>query len=537
MFHKYKWAAALLGVLLTAAPIYWLTSWLEKQGEAEATITARWSVAAMDVAIGDAAATIREIAARRTATCDAPYVNELRQRVFRSHYLKEIAIVDAKGQTVCTDLGNTFSVRDVLVSSATPQPGLMLDAVRTDTDEQFLRVRLVGSRGQPSIAALLRADAMLPRLTSDGERFSGYVRIALVDGTVIAAIGDENEKAVLREEGVVSVVQSESYGPSVTVAMRRNGVIANYNDLRRIGMVLTGLIAIVILAGALIVPWRQTQTITSEIERAVLAGEFIPYYQPIFDIRTGKLLGAEVLVRWRKPDGKLVSPGEFIPLVESSSIIIDITRSLMRKVCSDIGTTIEARPDLYISFNVAPRHLKDSAILNDVGAIFEGSRIRLSQVVLEITERHELENLTAARRAIAALQALGCRTALDDVGTGDSGFSYILKLGVDIIKIDRLFVEAIKTDPQAQAIVATFVDLARNLRMKIIAEGIEKAEQIEYLRQMGIVAAQGFFFAPPLPAHLFIQLTETLVTRSSKEEDVAAPVKGYVAAIDQIAAA
>jgi sensor c-di-GMP phosphodiesterase-like protein len=303
-------------------------------------------------------------------------------------------------------------------------------------------------------------------------------------------------------------------------------------------MVLTGLVAITILGCALIVPYRQKHSLSSEIETALLGGEFVPFYQPIFDITSGKLLGAEVLVRWRKPTGELVSPGAFIPLVENSGLIIDITRSLMRQVCADIGQTLESRPDLYISFNVAPRHIKDSVILNDVGSIFEGSRIRLSQVVLEITERHELENLSAARRAIAALQALGCRVALDDVGTGHSGFSYILKLGIDIIKIDRLFVEAIKTDAQAQAIISTFVDLARNLRMKIIAEGVEQPEQITYLRNMGIVAAQGYCFAPPLPAPVFVQLVETVVARAANEgAEPAAPVKGYVAAIDKIAAA
>jgi EAL domain-containing protein (putative c-di-GMP-specific phosphodiesterase class I) len=149
-------------------------------------------------------------------------------------------------------------------------------------------------------------------------------------------------------------------------------------------------------------------------------------------------------------------------------------------------------------------------VLNDVGSIFEGSSIRLSQVVLELTERHELHNLAAARRVIAALQALGCRIAIDDVGTGHSGLSYILKLGVDIIKIDKLFVDAIKTERHSQAIVATLVDLARNLRMQIVAEGVENFEQVIYLREHGISAAQGFVFAPPLPASAFLQLVEAI---------------------------
>jgi len=174
-------------------------------------------------------------------------------------------------------------------------------------------------------------------------------------------------------------------------------------------------------------------------------------------------------------------------------------------------------------------------VLNDVGAIFEGSPIRLSQVVLEVTERYELENLNATRRVIAGLQAIGCRIALDDVGTGHSGLSYILKLGVDIIKIDRLFVEAIKTDPHTQAIVGTLVDLARNLRMKIIAEGVEHFEQVVYLREHGISAAQGYRFAPPLPGSVFTQLVQAIDKRADSVAE--GPSKTYVNAVAHIKAA
>lgn len=229
---------------------------------------------------------------------------------------------------------------------------------------------------------------------------------------------------------------------------------------------------------------------------------------------SGKILGAEVLVRWKKPDGTIIAPGAFIPLVESTGLVLDLTRSLMRQVCDELGPTMQARPEMYVGFNIAPRHLKDSVLLNDVGTIFENSPIRLSQVVLEVTERYELENLSAARRVIAALQALGCRIALDDVGTGHSGLSYILKLGVDIIKIDKIFVDAIKTDPHTQTIVKTLVDLASNLNLKIIAEGVEQFEQVIHLRNIGITAAQGYCFAPPLPASLFMQLVQATGKRS-----------------------
>jgi sensor c-di-GMP phosphodiesterase-like protein len=115
--------------------------------------------------------------------------------------------------------------------------------------------------------------------------------------------------------------------------------------------------------------------------------------------------------------------------------------------------------------------------------------------------------------------------ALDDVGTGHNGLSYILKLGVDIIKIDRLFVEALKTEIQAQAIVETLVTLARNLRMQIVAEGVERTDQVEYLREHGITAAQGYLFAPPLPAAAFAKLTEAINPLAPHADDSAHAAK------------
>ena len=142
--------------------------------------------------------------------------------------------------------------------------------------------------------------------------------------------------------------------------------------------------------------------------------------------------------------------------------------------------------------------------------IFAGTPIKLSQVVLEVTERDPIENFAATRQTIAALQGLGVRIAIDDVGTGHSGLSYMLKLGVDIIKIDKIFVDAIGTDRNSNTIVETLVDLAHNMRMDVVAEGVETFEQVMYLRDLGVRSAQGYVFAPPLPGSAFLQLVEAI---------------------------
>ena len=199
-------------------------------------------------------------------------------------------------------------------------------------------------------------------------------------------------------------------------------------------------------------------------------------------------------------------------------MIIDLTRALMRRVCKEAGAEFARRPHLKVAFNLTARHFGNEDIVEDVRRIFNKSQIRLSQVVLEVTERQPLENLTETRRVIAALQGLGVRVAIDDVGTGHSGLSYMLKLGVDIIKIDKMFIDAIGTDRNSNTIIETLIDLAQNMRMEIIAEGVESFEQVVHLRELGVRAAQGYVFAPPLPGSAFLQLVEAIDPLKSDAE-------------------
>ena len=509
----------MLGIVIAAAPVYWFTFWLEQQGQSEVTVTANSAVAFVDLTIDRVVAGLNQLAAAGIDLCTPATVDSLRQALFTAGPVKELSLVSARGETMCTDNGSMFASRDVLASAATSNRDVMLDVVRlAGSENRLLRIRLVSRQRKPALAALLPVELLLPRIGPDGNPLQGNVRLTLADGTLIGTLGGRNEAAP-QNNYISGRTHSERYGPVAMLTMQRRGTIAGYEDLRRIGIVVSGLFALTILIGALFIPRRQRHNPIAEIEAALVADEFIPYYQPIIDIKTGKLLGAEVLVRWRKSDGSVVTPGAFIPLVETSGFILDLTRSLMRQVREEVGTIVGARSGMYITFNIAPRHFAESMILNDVGAIFEGSSISLSQIVLEITERFEFENLAATRRAIAALQGLGCRIALDDVGTGHNGLSYILKLGVDIIKIDRLFVEAIKTEHQAQAIVETLVTLARNLRMQIVAEGVERTDQVDYLREHGISAAQGHLFAPPLPGSAFSKLVEAITPLPSDAED------------------
>jgi sensor c-di-GMP phosphodiesterase-like protein len=197
----------------------------------------------------------------------------------------------------------------------------------------------------------------------------------------------------------------------------------------------------------------------------------------------------------------------------------------MRRVGKEMGAALGARPHLKISFNMTARHFADEEIVDDVRRIFKKTPVRLSQLVLEVTERQPLENLTETRRVIAALQGIGIKIAIDDVGTGHSGLSYMLKLGVDIIKIDKMFIDSVGSDRNSNTILETLIDLALNMRMDVVAEGVETFEQVVQLRELGIRAAQGYVFAPPLPSAAFLQLVEAIdpIKSGNRSADVTPP--------------
>ncbi|HAT85017.1 MAG TPA: hypothetical protein DCS30_03030, partial [Rhizobiales bacterium] len=240
------------------------------------------------------------------------------------------------------------------------------------------------------------------------------------------------------------------------------------------------------------------------IETGIKKREFIPYYQPVIDIQTGRLAGCEVLVRWRKPDGTVLSPGVFIDTAEATGLAMPMTTLLMEQVEADLSEAYGKHSELKAGINLFNRHFDDLSVVGDIERIFGNSGIRFSQLMFEVTERQPLENLDRARAIIARIQKLGSKVALDDAGTGHGGFAYLQKLGMDVIKIDKLFVDAIEPGVETVPIVDSLTQMAQGMDMTVVAEGVENEEQLTYLRKIGVHQAQGYLFAPALPGKAFL---------------------------------
>jgi sensor c-di-GMP phosphodiesterase-like protein len=529
-FTRQHIAAIAVGVLVAGTPLiafnFWLSGVIDRQGQAEAEAGARRMVALAESRVGEATRALDELAAQGAIACEPGNTKAMQWTVFVTAAIKEVAVVAPDGQTLCTHFNNPL-IGVVGASSAAavtldPGPrrvlssgpldadsGYLLDVVRLADDRQMVRLRHRAGEGPNSIAALMSTSLFLPQATPNSDGLYSYARIETRGGDMI---GEAGERPADISDTFAATSRSGRYGFGVEILTPRGRTVAGNVDLKWLGLFVTAIVVIILVVFGMMVPKGLPDNPVAELERALKAGEFVPYYQPIVDIQSGKLRGAEVLVRWRKADGSIVLPGSFIPLAESSGLIRKMTFDLMRRVCVEAGKAIGQRPALKISFNFAGMLFSDETIVKDVRNTFAGSAIKLSQVVLEVTERDPIENFTLTRQVIAALQGLGVRIAIDDVGTGHSGLSYMLKLGVDIIKIDKMFVDAIGTDRNSATIVETLVDLAHNMRMDVVAEGVENFEQVMHLRNLGVRSAQGYVFAPPLPGSSFLQLIEAMDT-------------------------
>jgi sensor c-di-GMP phosphodiesterase-like protein len=530
-----------IGVVLAGPPVAALNLWLgglvKRQALEELDLSSRRHLTLAEFRVARTIAALDELAARNIDSCRASHVDTLRQTTFQTVPIKELSIVSADGRTLCTDVGNQPEQRKVLASEpVAPGSQVLLEIVRTGArPEQWIRIRRPGTGGANGIAALLPATLFVPQVSARGNAPSFHAQMMTSSGALIAEVG-RSSQADVHDDVTVVKLSSDQYALKSVIASAPAALTPNQSDLRAIGTVASGFLAIFILVLAALLPRRQPDYPIADIERALREGEFVPYFQPIVDIRSGRLRGAEVLIRWCKPDGSIVLPANFIPLAESSGLIIELTRYLMRRVLQEAGSALGMRPHLKLAFNLTARHFSDEEIVGDVRKIFKKSPLRMSQLVLELTERQPIENLIETRRVIAALQGLGVKIAIDDVGTGHSGLSYMLKLGVDMIKIDKMFIDSIGADRDTNTIIGTLIDLAQNMRMDVIAEGVESFEQVVHLRELGVRAAQGFVFAPPLPCSSFLQLVEAIDPIKAAKREPESPAEA-IAALARIDAA
>jgi len=245
----------------------------------------------------------------------------------------------------------------------------------------------------------------------------------------------------------------------------------------------------------------------SNLRRALAQEEFTLFYQPLVSLQSGLVIGVEALIRWQHPDLGMIMPDRFIQIAEETGLINQIGDWVLCEACRQAQRWVQAGlPPLIMAVNVAPVQFRQAGFVEVVAGALAASGLEASRLELEVTERTVMHDADINLGTLSALHRMGVELSLDDFGTGYSSLAYLKRFPVGKLKIDRSFINDLETDADDQAIASTIVSMGRNLRLTVLAEGVETIEQLALLRKMGCDMAQGYHFSRPLPAEQIADL-------------------------------
>ncbi|HEY2453059.1 MAG TPA: EAL domain-containing protein [Scandinavium sp.] len=240
------------------------------------------------------------------------------------------------------------------------------------------------------------------------------------------------------------------------------------------------------------------------LQRALNKQQLRLHYQPIIDIKNNQCVGAEALLRWPGFDGPVMSPAEFIPLAEKEGLIEQVTDYVVESVFADLGDFLKNNSQLYVSINLSASDFHSSRLIAMISDKAQQYQVRAQQIKIEVTERGFID-VPKTTPVIQAFRQAGYEVAIDDFGTGYSNLHNLYSLNVDILKIDKSFVDTLTTNSTSHLIAEHIIEMAQSLRLKTIAEGVETAEQVSWLLKRGVQFCQGWHFAKAMPPHEFVQ--------------------------------
>lgn len=238
--------------------------------------------------------------------------------------------------------------------------------------------------------------------------------------------------------------------------------------------------------------------LAAELRHALRDKQFLLFYQPQIDIRDNRVVGLEALLRWRKPNGRLVSPAEFIPILEDTGLIVEVGVWVLEEACRQLARwREEGLSDLRVAVNLSAKQFETNGLVDAVKGALERSGIEPDGLELEITESLLMQDTSHTNQTLEALKALGVRIAVDDFGTGYSSLAYLERFRVDVLKIDRSFINAINVRGRRGSVAGAIVGLAHRLGLEVVAEGVENEDQLAHLQSNDCDVVQGFYFGKP----------------------------------------
>ncbi|MEN3290534.1 MAG: hypothetical protein V7634_4834 [Bradyrhizobium sp.] len=459
-----------------------------------------------EFAVDFAAASLDQLANQGLANCESASLQAIRLHVYQRSAVKDVRVVNADGSVICSAYSETLEFDKGWIARTDMQAS-------DDSKLMVFRVEQFGGDAlgvlkdiaqDKALVAILGVNDNLFDIMPAELRAHSSVGLALTKGEKLGEFAPDG--ATPPREPIDFALSSARYPLRATIQVDRAALSTWNSETYWPAMAVS--LGLGILFGSLLARSRRTEGPVADLDRALARGEFVPYFQPVFDLRSGQIKGCEILARWLREDGSIVPPMSFIPLAESSGRIERMTWQILQRALAGLQPLLKLDREFKLSFNVVPRHLLSAGFVETLRRHVLAAKVSARQIVVEVTERDAIEDLDRAAAVVRELRDHGFRVAIDDVGVGHSGLSRLKALGANIIKIDKFFVDTVTADASTAAIIEMLVTLATDLRMSVIAEGIEAEDQVKALIACGVEEGQGYLVAAPLPLPKFIALLE-----------------------------
>jgi len=495
--HTLFLVAALAGTLALAMPVglslAWSYGWaFEDEREALLNV-AKATTRRAHALVATAAETLRHIDSFPGNACTSGNITRMRGSILSTRIIDEVGVYRI-GQMQCNAWGH---VPSPMCATAADVP---VDArLRMATDcypDGYPNLRMIGV-----FTDQLYAFIEPGRFTEVPVEDDIAIALRLTDGKTIAVLDALASSATVSPDGRLQVIWEEgAFQAAVSSPARRIAAQAERSALLLLPLVLVSSMGM--LVG--IVFWlRRRLSLLGELRAALAGRRLCVHYQPIVELASGRCTGAEALVRWLHEERGWVPAQVFVSLAERHGLASDITSVVICSVMAEMGAALRADRAMHVAINLSPQDLRNERIFALLAEQIRINDIAPRQIWLEVTERGFI-NAADVNAVLARSRAAGHAVAIDDFGTGYSSLSYLQTLPLDVLKVDKSFVDPIGSDVLSATVIDHIIDMARSLRLHIVAEGIESAVQSDYLRVRGVQFGQGWLFAQAMPAAQFL---------------------------------
>lgn len=445
--------------------------------------------------------------ARSTDPCSDSNIAIMRKFDLSSSYLQAVGYV-VDGHLLCSSQG-----RDAEGLALGPVDWVTPVGVRIRINVKFpfdRETTYLVAETRDGYAAIVNKALPLDATTS--EKDASLATFATFNGRVMATRGYVNPKwmvptgpklplqpgisSFVDDSYVVAVVVSNRYYVGAIAALPLAYVQAQTRAVAMIG-VPVGLLAGIALAIVAVYLGRLQLAMPAVIKAALKRNEFVLHYQPIVNLGTGQWVGAEALIRWRRGNGEVIRPDLFIPVAEDAGMIQLITRRVTELAARDIGDLFIRYPDFHIAMNLSSVDLESESTVGLLRRLSEDTHAAAGNLLVEVTERAFM-NREPAGKIIRELRASGIRVAVDDFGTGYSSLAFLESFELDFLKIDKSFVDTMNLNASTSQVALHIIEMAKSLKLEMVAEGVETQAQAQFLRERGVHYAQGWLFGKPM---------------------------------------